>query len=333
MSQSPLGVGIVGAGAFGQEHARAIADIPDVRLIAASARTPERLAAFTAEFGGVGYADYRELIADPAVDLICIALPHNLHREAAVAAAEAGKPILLEKPMAPTLADCDAIVEIVAQTGVPFMVAHPYRYMSTYQLAKRILEGGEIGEPVICTATMAKDWTFEQRMPWHLEEGGGMWLTNGVHLVDRLSWLIGSLPRDIRASVGTRFHPQQADDVGMGLITFENSVVGVVRAVGYRAGSNDQWTEIQATRGALRAAHTQGVWIARDDSWQQVAPPDQDLPLSCLRPQWRAFLNYVREGGPSPISAEYGRSIVATMVAGRRSSETGQVVSVSCSGG
>src|SRR5687768_7857912 len=114
MSQSPLGVGIVGAGAFGREHARAIAAMTDVRLVAASARTPERLAAFAAEFGGVDYTDYRELIVDPAVDLVCIALPHNLHHEATVAAAEAGKPILLEKPMAPTLPDCDAIVDVVA---------------------------------------------------------------------------------------------------------------------------------------------------------------------------------------------------------------------------
>src|SRR5207249_596915 len=155
-----LGVGIIGAGFFGGEHARAIADLPGVRLVAASARTPERLGRFTAEYGGRGYASYLDLLADPAVDAVCLALPHNLHAEATVAAARAGKAIMLEKPMAATPADCDAIVRIVAENGVPFMVAHPYRFMTGYQEAIRLVKAGAIGWPVVATAAMVKDWTF-----------------------------------------------------------------------------------------------------------------------------------------------------------------------------
>ena len=84
---SDLGVGIIGAGFFGGEHAKAVAAVAGARLVAASARRPERLAAFTSQFGGSGYADYRDLLADPAVDAVCIALPHNLHAEATIAAA------------------------------------------------------------------------------------------------------------------------------------------------------------------------------------------------------------------------------------------------------
>src|SRR6478672_13884779 len=155
---SELGVGIIGAGYFGGEHARAVAAVSGARLVAASARTPERLDRFTQQFGGRGYAEYRDMIADPAVDAVCIALPHNLHAEATVAAARAGKSILLEKPMAPSLADCDTIVSAVHETGVPLMVAHPYRYMRAYQEAIRLIQAGEIGRPVAATAAMVKDW-------------------------------------------------------------------------------------------------------------------------------------------------------------------------------
>src|SRR5215212_9442179 len=321
---SVLGVGIVGAGFFGAEHARAVAVVPGARLVAASARTPERLNRFTTEHGGTGYADYHDLIADPAVDIVCIALPNGLHAEAALAAARAGKAILVEKPMASTLADCDAIVGAVRETGVPFMVVHPYRFMRAYQEAIRLIHAGAIGRPVAGTAAMVKDWTFSRRERWHLEPGGGMWLTNGCHLIDRLCLLLDDTPKDVRAVVGARFHPQEADDVGIGLIAFEGGAVGVARAVGYSAGARDDWTEVQGTEGALRVNHTDGLFIGRGDRWEPVLPAPSPL-LDALVAEWEAFLAHVRGELPSPVSAEYGRLMVATVLAGFASSKSGQV--------
>jgi phthalate 4,5-cis-dihydrodiol dehydrogenase len=322
-----LGVGIIGAGMFGAQHARALATVPGVQLVAASARTPERLQKFTAEFGGTGYTDYRDLIRDPAVDIVCNVLPHNLHAEATIAALQAGKAVMLEKPMAPTLADCDAIVAAVAETGVPFMVAHPYRYMRGYQEALRLIREGAIGQPVSASAAMVKDWTFAQREPWHLAPGGGMWLTNGCHLVDRLCLLLDAAPTDVRAIVGTRFHPQDVDDIGIGLIGFEGGRVGIARAIGYSAGGRDDWSEVQGTEGALRVNHTDGVLVARKDTWEPVfsAPSPQ---MDALAGEWEAFLPHMRGEAPSPVSAEYGRLIVATVLAGMASSKNGQVVTV-----
>lgn len=322
-----LGVGIIGAGMFGAQHARALAEAPGVQLVAASARTPERLQRFTAEFGGQGYTDYRDLIADPAVDIVCNVLPHNLHAEASILALQAGKAVMLEKPMAPTLAECDAIVEAVAQTGVPFMTAHPYRYMKAYQEALRLIRAGAIGRPVYATAAMVKDWTFAQREPWHLQPGGGMWLTNGCHLVDRLCLLLDASPTDIRAIVETAFHPQDVDDIGVGLIGFEGGGIGIARAIGYRAGGRDDWSEVQGAEGALRVNHTDGLFLARKDAWEPVLT-EPSPQLDALIGEWQAFLPHVRGEAPSPISAEYGRLIVATVLAGVASSQSGQVVRV-----
>lgn len=322
-----VGIGIIGAGAFAAQHARAIAELPGVRLAAASARTPERLDRFVAEHGGTGYRDYRDLIADPAVDIICNVLPHNLHAEATILALRAGKAVLLEKPMAPTLAGCDAIVAAVRETGMPFMVAHPYRYMRGYQEALRLVREGAIGRPVLATAAMVKDWGFGQREAWHLAPGGGMWLTNGCHLVDRLCLLLDARPLDVRAIVGARFHPQDVDDVGIGLIAFEGGAVGLARAVGYRAGAEDHWTEVQGTEGALRVNHREGVFLGRGDAWELASPEPSPL-LATLCAQWAAFLGHVRGEGPSPIPAEYGRLVVATILAGAESGATGEVVPV-----
>ena len=324
---SELRVGIIGAGSFGVQHAKALAAVPGATLVAASARTPARLSRFTAEFGGTAYLDYRDLIADPAVDAVCIVLPNDLHAEAAVAAARAGKAIMVEKPMASTVADCDAIVEAVRETGVPFMVAHPYRFMQAYAGAIRLIRDGAIGKPVVATASMVKDWTFSQREPWHLAPGGGMWLTNGCHLVDRLCLLLDARPLDVRAVVGPRFHPQEADDVGVGLIGFEGGAVGFARAIGYSAGARDDWTEVQGTEGALRVNHTDGLFIGRGDRWEPVLPEPSPL-LDALCAEWSSFLPHARGEAPSPVPAEYGRLVTATVLAGMTSSETGQVVPI-----
>ena len=324
---SELGVGIIGAGAFAAQHAQAVSKVAGVRLVASSARTPERLRRFTSEHGGTGYQDYRELLADPAVDAVCIVLPNHLHAEAAIAAARAGKAVMVEKPMTSTLADADAIVDVVRETGAPFMVAHPYRFMRAYDEAIRLVKDGAIGRPVVATAAMVKDWTFSVREPWHLAPGGGMWLTNGCHLVDRLCLLLDATPTDVRAVVGAYFHPQEADDVGVGLIGFTGGAVGFARAIGYSAGSRDDWTEVQGTEGALRVNHADGLFIGRHDTWEPVLP-EPSPQLASIVAEWEAFLPHARGEAPSPVTAEYGRMVTATVLAGITSSETGQVVPV-----
>jgi len=154
-----------------------------------------------------------------------------------------------------------------------------------------------------------------------------MWMTNGCHLVDRLCLLLDAAPTDVRAIVGTRFHPQNVDDIGVGLIGFEGGGVGIARAIGYAAGGRDDWSEVQGTEGAIRVNHTDGLFLARKDTWEPVleAPSPQ---LDSLVGEWQAFLPHVRGEAPSPVSAEYGRLIVATVLAGVASSETGQVVTV-----
>ena len=150
---------------------------------------------------------------------------------------------------------------------------------------------------------MVKDWTFARRERWHLAPGGGMWLTNGCHLIDRLCLLLDDRPKDVRAIVGARFHPQEVDDFGVGLIAFEGGAVGMARAIGYRAGARDDWTEVQGTEGALRVNHMDGLFLGRDDRWEPV-PPTRARCFAMLvasgRRSWRMCA--ARRPRPSPLS-------------------------------
>src|SRR5690606_15137160 len=123
---------------------------------------------FAQEHGGSAYSDWRDLLADPKVDVVLIATPHHLHEEIAIGAAQAGKHILLEKPMAPTTRACDAINAAVAKAGVQLMVGHIMHFALPCLKAKEIIDSGIIGKPVLGSSGMIKLWMESNRRDWHL---------------------------------------------------------------------------------------------------------------------------------------------------------------------
>ncbi len=326
-----LGVGIIGAGSFGEQHAQALAALDDVRLVAATRTNPAALAEFTARYGGRGYTDLGALLADPDVDAVVIATPHHLHTAAVEAAARAGKHILLEKPMAPTLAECDRILAAADQAGVTLMLGHTSQFAPAYQLAKQMLAGGELGEIVLGVSTMSKFWFEPNRRAWHLdrETGGGMWLTAGIHCLDRLTWLVGSPVARVAAQLDTRFHDQAADDTGLIFLRYANGVAGVVVSVGYRDGAPKHLTELTCTRGMLTVDYAGRVSVGKHEQWRHVPDSATDNWMHvALIAEWRGFVDAIRAGSPPPVTGAYGRHIMAAVFAAEESSRVHQEVAV-----
>jgi predicted dehydrogenase len=333
-TRNSLGVGIIGAGSFGEQHAQAIAALDDLRLVAATRTNPAALAEFTARYGGRGYTDYHALLADPAVEAVVIATPHHLHTGAVEAAAQAGKHILLEKPMAPTLAECDRILAAADQAGVTLMLGHTSQFAPAYQLAKQMLAAGELGDIVLGVSTMSKFWFEPNRRDWHLDRqtGGGMWLTAGIHCLDRLTWLVGSPVARVSAQLGARFHAQAADDAGLIFLRYANGAAGAVVSVGYREGAPKHLTELTCTRGMLTIDYAGGVTVGRNEQWRHV--PDsatEDWMHVALIAEWRGFVDAVRSGQPPPVTGVYGRHIMAAIFAAEESSRVQQEVAVDSS--
>ncbi len=327
-----VNIGIIGAGSYGAQHAQALAEIDGVQLVAASRTNAAALAEFVGEYGGRGYTDYRDLLADPSVEVVVIATPHHLHTTVAEDAARAGKDILLEKPMAPTLAECDRIIQAANTAGVKLMMGHINQFAHAYRTAKALLDSGELGEIILGVSTMSKFWFEPNRRAWHLDRatGGGMWMTAGIHCLDRLTWLVGSPVHSTAAQLATRYHQQQADDVGLIFVRYANGAAGTIVSVGYADGAPKHLTELTCTKGMLNIDYVGGVTVGRGGQWQTL--PDSganDWMHEALLREWTVFLDWLARGGAAPVSGEYGRHIMAAVFAAEESSQLGREVLVS----
>ena len=325
-------IGIIGAGHYGEAHARAIAQLDDAVVTAASRTNALALAGFTARFGGIGYTDYADLLNDPNVDVVVIATPHHLHTHIALAAVRAGKHILLEKPMAPTLAECHQIVNVAQEAGVSLMLGHVNHFAPAYQTAKTILESGEMGEVVLGTATMQKQWMEPNRRAWHLDRavGGGVWMTVGIHPLDRMTWLINAPVTQVSAQLSTRFHDQQADDTGMVFLRYANGAAGTVVSVGYADGAPKHLTELVCSRGGMTVDYTAGVQIGRGDTWRTVPESlrQGDWMHESLVAEWKGFLHALDTKTTPPVPPDFALHIMQVMFAAEESSAVRREVRV-----
>ena len=326
-----INVGIIGAGFFGEKHAAAMADTPGVQLVAASRTNEAALTEFTQRFGGQGYSNYKGLLNHEDMDAVVIATPHHLHTDIALAAAKAGKHIMLEKPMAHNLAECDQILQAVDEAGVKLMVGHINQFAPSYKVAKALIESGEVGDVVLGVSTMSKFWFEPNRRPWHLdrETGGGMWLTAGMHCLDRLTWLVASPVQSVCAQFAVRFHDQNADDVGMILLRYANGAAGTVVSTGYKYGAAKHLTELTCTKATMNIAYDEGVTVGRDEKWQLIPESvSTDWMHQALINEWQGFVKAIQDDTQTPVTGAYARHIMATAFAAEESSRLKQEVPV-----
>ncbi|MFI7613506.1 Gfo/Idh/MocA family protein [Nonomuraea terrae] len=198
MAASKLGVGIAGLGLISKTHAAAYQRMSDVvDLVAGCDVDPKAAAAFADEHGAKTYSDLNDLINDPAVDVVDLILPHHLHYDAAMAVLDAGKHLILEKPVAPTYEQSVAIHRRAVEAGVHFMVAENTRYIAAYQAVERLLKEGAIGEVIHARTYLRSNEKAHLSLPgyWRTryELGGGLVMDTGAHSFYLLKWLLGEV--------------------------------------------------------------------------------------------------------------------------------------------
>ena len=322
------GVGIIGASRVSGGHAQAIAVVPETQLVAIAEPDAVRRAQFTRNHPCTGYVSHDDLLADPRVDFVMIGLPHFLHTEITLAACAARKHIFLEKPMAMTVADCDAIIAAAEEAGVKLLVAHTEHFVPAGLAAKRLIQDERLGKVVFATDTWYRTFDLPNRPPWFLNraEGGGMWFMNGVHMLDRLTWLIGSPITAVRAWVSNPMVGQNTDDTGLAWLDFANGAHATLHHTGYpQEGPERNEVEIVGTQASVRVAtRDDRLWLSHGT--QYVEQPVSGSDSFAL--ELAGLVQAIETDTTPPVDGLWGRYIVAVALACEESSRTGEVVHV-----
>jgi phthalate 4,5-cis-dihydrodiol dehydrogenase len=327
-SEPDLGVAIFGAGRAGHGHARAIAETDGARLVAVFDADAERAGAFAETHGCLAFTSSDKVLERDDVQMVMVALPNFLHEQATVEAASAGKHVFLEKPMADTLEECDRMLAAVQRSGVHLLVAHSQRYFASTVRARALLQSGELGQPVYATDTWYKPFGAENRLPWFLDRatGGGMWLMNGAHMVDRTCWVLDTEVESVRAWIGTAFHALPVDDANMVFLTLRNGLHATIVHAGYRTRGVDKCeVEVTCSDGMLRFdSYSNQVAVDRDGAYQPIEVERVD-PFA---EELSNLIGAIRGTEPLRASPAWGRHIVEVLLAAEESSRSGREIAI-----
>lgn len=194
-SDRPLNVAVIGAGAIGINHLQGFAKHPRVRIAGLAESHPERLAEAGRQFAIPAlYTDYRELLANPEIDVVSIALPNFLHASVAIESLQAGKHVMLDKPMATQASEAEAILAAAAASGKVFMVGQNQRFSPPAQTVKALVTRGDLGEVYHAKAVWLRRSGIPRIGSWFTQKqfaGGGATYDIGVHSLDLALHLIG----------------------------------------------------------------------------------------------------------------------------------------------
>ena len=354
---TPVRVGLIGCGKVGQIHAAALRRLAEAELAAVCDVNAERARAFADLYGTVGYTDVDAMLGEGEVEAVIIGTPHPLHAAPAIRAAEAGVHVLVEKPLAATLADCDAMLAAASRAGVLLGVISQRRLYEPVRRMKAAIDAGKIGRPALGVFTMYswREPAYYQSDPWRGKwdtEGGGVLVNQSPHQLDLLRWFMGPVA-EVSGYWANVNHPAvEVDDTAVAVLRFQSGGLGaIVTSVAQKPGIYTK-VHIHGTNGASVGVETDrgATFIAGmtaiaepplNDLW--TIPGEEHL-LTVFQTEDRArftqidatthyhglqiqdFVRAIREGRPLQMSGEDGRAVVELFTAIYRSNREGRPV-------
>ena len=253
-----IGLGIAGLGMAGAVMVRAVARHPGFRLAAAAEPHAGPRSAFARDFEANIHSDIRGLCDDPTVDAVYIATPHQFHAEHASLAAAAGKHIVLEKPMALTLAECDAIMAAAEKAGVCLVIGHTHAFDPAIRAMRAMIASGELGRLGMIASWNYTNYLYRPRRPEELgtARGGGILFNQLPHQIDIVRLLGGGLVKSVRAQAGGFDPARPTEGHAVAFLAFQDGAAASLVYGGYDFFDSDELHDWISERGSpKRPAH------------------------------------------------------------------------------
>jgi len=353
----PVRVGLVGCGKVGTIHAAALGATPEAEFVGAYDALPERAGAFAARYGVRAFPDLMTLLRE--VEAVVVGTPHPLHAEPTVRAAEAGVHVLVEKPLAASLTDCDVMLAAARKSGVALGVVSQRRFYEPVRRMRAAVESGKLGTPVLGVFQMYswRDPAYYLSDPWRGKwdtEGGGVLVNQSPHHLDILLWLMGPVA-EVSGYWANLNHPTvEVEDTAVAAVRFRSGGLGSILASlsqnpGVHSkihihGSNGASIGVETDRGPTFIAGVSTIaepplndlWTVpgeealltrfQEEDRDRFASLDATTHYHTL--QILDFLRAIREGRPPLVTGEEGRAVVELYSAIYRSGSEGRPVRI-----
>lgn len=315
-----LGIGVVGAGGIARSHLEAIARVPEARLVGVMDVDAARVRQVAEEYGARAFSDFEALLADPAIEAVHLCTPHSLHAPQAIAALAAGKHVLVEKPMALTLADCDRMIAASERAGRLLMVGQVMRYWPIHRQIREMIRSGAIGRPGHLIRRRLSHFHpgtgGSSFRAWYADPAiGGICVLYcfGPHEYDILPWLIDSPVVRVYAqgTESTPFYRGQNDSYSAIMTHASGAVSVLAQSVSCHTGAHD--TTIVGSEGSLHFDHRRLWWNGN--------PVETAGAADGMLHQIAEFVRCCREGGEPDASARSVRHTMAAIEAAKLSAE------------
>lgn len=305
-----LGIGVIGLGRLGYQHTMNVTRTMGARLVAVSDPVPAALDRAVEDFGATGYADYKEMLKDPAVEAVVVATPTQTHYDVLMDVIAAGKPIFVEKPITFTVEEAEKIMEAVEKAGLYLQVGFMRRFDPGHVAAKKMIESGACGKPIYIHDCQRDP---NGPPPAYVPQSGGLFVDMGIHDLDVARWMMGCEITEIYAQGAVLKHEflKELNDVddGQMLLKFQNGGLGMIEISRNANDVYDTRTEVIGL--------TKSVFVGQEQLTPFKTVGGQEITFDmanwCLgrfkdayELEMAAFVENVLSDKPSPVNAYDG---------------------------
>ena len=337
--QKEIGFGIVGGGLIGKVHAEAIQAIPGACVVAVYGRNEAKANELAAKYNAVGYSDYARFLAHSGLDVVNVCSPSGLHLEHGRAAAEAGKHVLVEKPIEINLERADALIEACDKADVKLGVIFQSRFLPMVQKMKAAIEAGKLGQLILGDAYVkwyrAPEYYADS---WHgtmALDGGGALINQAIHTIDLLRWMMGPVESAFAMKKALRYPHIEGEDTLVGTLQFANGALGAVVATTSVKPGFKRRLEISGANGTIILdGDAISVWdvegdAQRDEAAEQITDGSSNpaaISTEGHRLQIEDMMHAVREDRAPVMDGHEGRKSLEVVMALYQAANDGRVI-------